>query len=80
MNSNIQINIPFEQLISIFKQLSLPEKRAIVDELKKEDKALDEIFSGFKPSPFSDEEIFEEVEKVRTKKSCKYGIHFLQRT
>lgn len=64
MNSIIQLNIPFEQLLSIFKQLSKDEKNLIINEFNKED-SINEILSDFQQTTLTDKEIIEEVEQVR---------------
>lgn len=69
MKTAIQIDLTFEQILSIVRQLPKEEKLRLTKELEKEaiDKKLSRLLSEFKTDDLDEKTIIEEVESVRQK-------------
>ncbi len=67
MQTSLQINITFEQVLSMVKQLPAEEKLLLTKELEKEGitSKLNAILQNFKTDELTQEIIDEEVETVR---------------
>lgn len=67
MQTSLQVNITFEQVLSMVKQLPAEEKLLLTKELEKEGitSKLNAILQNFKTDELTQEIIDEEVETVR---------------
>lgn len=67
MQTSLQVNITFEQVLSMVKQLPAEEKLLLTKELEKEGitSKLNAILQNFKTDKLTQEIIDEEVETVR---------------
>lgn len=67
MQTSLQVNITFEQVLSMVKQLPAEEKLLLTKELEKEGikSKLNSILQNFKTDELTQEIIDEEVETVR---------------
>lgn len=67
MKTALQIDITFEQILSLVKQLPLQDKVKLTQELEKEgiDSKLSKLLKDFKTKELSLEDIDREVESIR---------------
>lgn len=67
MKTVVQIDLTFEQILAIIRQLSKQEKRRLSKELEKEvvDSHLSRLLNKFKTDDLDEKTISEEVESVR---------------
>lgn len=67
MKTSLQIDLTFEQILSIVKQLPHPQKLKLTKELEKEaiDSKLSQLLKVFKTKDLDQKTIDEEVESVR---------------
>lgn len=68
----IQINLTFEQILSIVRQLSKREKLELSRELEKDaiDSKLTKLLNEFKTDELDEDTINQEAESVRQKMYC----------
>jgi hypothetical protein len=67
MKTALQIDITFDQILSLVKQLPKQQKTKLTRELEKDviDSKLSKLLKKFKTAALSENDILEEVEKVR---------------